>query len=194
MPILIHCYSCNSRKSVSEFYPDRSRSCGYSSRCKKCSYQKEVQARYRRTQKRKEQSKRYQEKRRSEPRYKERKRDLQRIWARKNSSTVRERRKRSYQENYAKNRVSYIFRTVVRKLLCRQQKPIWADNKKIREYYAETAAKGLTVDHIIPLKSPLVCGLHSVENFQMLTREENSAKGIKFRQDGLPLYFISMLI
>lgn len=36
------------------------------------------------------------------------------------------------------------------------------------------------VDHIVPLKHPFVCGLHAYANLQILTDEENKAKGNSF--------------
>lgn len=37
------------------------------------------------------------------------------------------------------------------------------------------------VDHIVPLKHPLVCGLHSDANTQIVTASYNAAKGNTFR-------------
>ena len=61
--------------------------------------------------------------------------------------------------------------------------PPWADKAQIAEAYR--AARLLTeqtgnlwhVDHIIPLRHPLVCGLHCVANLQLLPSGYNEAKG-----------------
>ena len=60
--------------------------------------------------------------------------------------------------------------------------PAWADKKTIKEFYR--VAKKLTentgiphqVDHIIPLRGELVCGLHVENNLQILTKAENIYK------------------
>lgn len=65
--------------------------------------------------------------------------------------------------------------------------PPWADKDEIKQIYAE--AKRLTeetgikyhVDHIIPLKHPLVCGLHVKENLTIITKEENLKKSNYFK-------------
>lgn len=49
--------------------------------------------------------------------------------------------------------------------------------EEIKDIYTEASGFSLTVDHIIPLKGELVCGLHVPWNLQLLTRSENSAKG-----------------
>lgn len=59
----------------------------------------------------------------------------------------------------------------------RERIPSWEKTENIKYYYMESRAKGLEVDHIVPINSDLVCGLHCVDNFQMLTREENASKG-----------------
>ena len=46
----------------------------------------------------------------------------------------------------------------------------------IKQFY-EGCPQGMNVDHIYPLKSDWVCGLHTLENLQYLTALENSAKG-----------------
>ena len=60
--------------------------------------------------------------------------------------------------------------------------PKWADRSVMREIYTE--AKRLTkagephhVDHIVPLDSPLVCGLHCPANLAPVRARENQSKG-----------------
>jgi 5-methylcytosine-specific restriction endonuclease McrA len=60
--------------------------------------------------------------------------------------------------------------------------PPWADVAAIDALYdlaarlsAETGIPH-EVDHIIPRRHPLVCGLHIPANLQVITKEENFAK------------------
>lgn len=60
--------------------------------------------------------------------------------------------------------------------------PAWADHDKIAEFYAESARltreTGIVhhVDHIVPLRSKWVCGLHVHTNLQVLPAAENQSK------------------
>lgn len=60
--------------------------------------------------------------------------------------------------------------------------PKWADLTAMSKFYEEaqrmTKETGIKhhVDHIIPLKGKVVCGLHVPENLQILTESENSRK------------------
>lgn len=64
--------------------------------------------------------------------------------------------------------------------------PKWADDALMLEFYVEAQmrkqATGIehAVDHIVPLQSPLVCGLHCQDNLQVITGVENSRKGNRF--------------
>ena len=54
--------------------------------------------------------------------------------------------------------------------------PKWADLEAMKSLYLEAGILGLEVDHIIPLKHALVCGLHVETNLQLLTRHQNRSK------------------
>lgn len=58
--------------------------------------------------------------------------------------------------------------------------PVWADLEAIKCVYQEAQYFGYQVDHIVPLQGKNVCGLHVVENLQILPPSENSRKGNKF--------------
>jgi hypothetical protein len=63
-----------------------------------------------------------------------------------------------------------------------QAKPAWADNEDISMWYevAEVLSRSgvkFEVDHIVPLRSKFVCGLHAHTNLQVLPAYLNHAKG-----------------
>jgi hypothetical protein len=69
--------------------------------------------------------------------------------------------------------------------------PSWADKAKIESIYEEAAVLNklnpeikYEVDHIIPLKNNLVCGLHTHDNLQILLATDNRAKKNLFFIDG----------
>lgn len=60
--------------------------------------------------------------------------------------------------------------------------PKWANKEKIKEIYvkahklSECSRIPHEVDHIIPLTSKLVCGLHNEYNLRIVTQKENREK------------------
>jgi len=57
--------------------------------------------------------------------------------------------------------------------------PVWLtseDRSKIRAIYKGAARRGLEVDHIIPIRNKIVCGLHVPWNLQLLSPTENKMK------------------
>jgi len=68
--------------------------------------------------------------------------------------------------------------------------PSWANQEAIRAIYAEAARltreTGIRhdVDHIYPLQSDVVCGLHCEANLQILTKIENIRKGNRMPENG----------
>ena len=69
-----------------------------------------------------------------------------------------------------------------RRALKVQATPHWANIDKIKDFYVRAKEMNKItgtkyhVDHIIPLRSPIVCGLHCHNNLQILTADENRKK------------------
>lgn len=80
--------------------------------------------------------------------------------------------------NYYNHKSEYVKRSIERKLHTKLATPSWARLDIIKDMY--DCAEGAHVDHIIPLRGELVCGLHVENNLQYLTPEENLRKGNKF--------------
>jgi hypothetical protein len=73
--------------------------------------------------------------------------------------------------------------------LKRKATPAWANLAAIDVLYIEAKRRELEtgvkwhVDHIVPLKSKLVCGLHVEANLVVLTASENIAKSNRYWPD-----------
>lgn len=93
-----------------------------------------------------------------------------------NGKRYRERNVDKVRAGYAERRAS--FRT-----------PSWANKEAIQQLYAEAAMLSkerkipYEVDHIVPLRSPIVCGLHCEFNLRVVTMEENRKKSNLFWPD-----------
>lgn len=80
----------------------------------------------------------------------------------------------------------------------RRATPPWADRKAIADTYkaaeAATAATGIvhSVDHIVPLNNPIVCGLHVAWNMRVLPLEENLRKGNGYWPD-MPMQQLALI-
>ena len=85
-------------------------------------------------------------------------------------------------KRYNENKHVYIQRVAKRKAAQLLATPLWASTEIINAIYKK--AKQMTVDtgvqhhvdHIIPLKSKVVCGLHVESNLQILTAKQNRSK------------------
>lgn len=58
--------------------------------------------------------------------------------------------------------------------------PLWAGEEAVQSVYEEAARLGLEVDHIVPLVSKIVCGLHCPANLQLLPKSQNASKSNRF--------------
>lgn len=97
------------------------------------------------------------------------------------------------QKHYRKNKEYYFERNIRNKKKYKKAQPIWANICEIRKIYATMrelnvkAGKNLyQVDHIIPLISNIVCGLHVENNLQILTSKENKIKSNIFNPNIYP--------
>jgi len=86
----------------------------------------------------------------------------------------------------ARNPDALAHNNALRRTRKQQATPQWADLDAIKALYREAARlkreTGLEwhVDHEIPLKHPLVCGLHVPANLRVIPRDANQSKGNKF--------------
>jgi hypothetical protein len=94
----------------------------------------------------------------------------------------RGRNNRTHGLSHTKEYKSY--KATKRKKRLKRQTPLWADAEKIRQIYIDRP-DGYHVDHIIPLKGELVCGLHVESNLQYLPAKENISKKNKFKESDL---------
>jgi len=101
-----------------------------------------------------------------------------RAWERANSERMR-RAAKEWAGNNRGKRNAVENRRRANKL---QAMPAWADEEVSRDLYTLAAVyrrAGIDahVDHIVPLQSKLVCGLHTPDNLTVLLARENISKG-----------------
>lgn len=133
---------------------------------------------------------------------KEKARDLTRQWREQNPERWRENNKawaaanrdkilaymRAYFKDHPDQRPPEIIRAnaALRRSRKRQAMPPWADKDEIAQVYKAARQRQIEtaemwhVDHIIPLKHDLVCGLHVVANLQIIPGSENLSKNNRF--------------
>lgn len=166
------CTKCGVEKPLSEFGKRSNRPCGIVGFCKACAA-----------------------KRAREWQASNKERDAQRkkVWRESNSELIYLLRKQWFDDNPEKRKLmakSYRARHPAKCSALHAEKrarklraePVWADRAKMQEIYAACAflTKETSiqhhVDHVIPLRSKVVCGLHNEFNLQILTAEDNQKK------------------
>lgn len=123
-------------------------------------------------------------------------REIGRESARRNMTPARS--ASAFSKWYAKTKVDGTYYKQVervtrrRRLISEHATPAWANNFFIEEIYdlaqLRTKATGIEwhVDHIVPLQSPIVCGLHVEQNMRVITAFENRSKRNRYWPD-MPL-------
>ena len=105
--------------------------------------------------------------------WKRRNYDKSKAWDRANPAAVR-----SMKNAWKRRNPHKILADVrVRQAAKLRAMPSWADRAAIDAIYAKARELGLEVDHQVPLRHPLVCGLHVEANLRPVTQEVNRAKG-----------------
>jgi 5-methylcytosine-specific restriction endonuclease McrA len=110
----------------------------------------------------------------------------QKLWYVNNPSACRAYNKK-WREN---NKVKYLAKSrrnaAERRARKLQATVPWADKVIINHIYSLAVAQSFltgepwAVDHIIPLKAPNVCGLHTEQNLRVICKSENLRKGNRF--------------
>jgi len=72
---------------------------------------------------------------------------------------------------------------VIRRTGIKQATPAWVNMQDIADVYMEAAYMQMQVDHIVPLRNPLVCGLHVWDNLQLMGAIANNRKGNRYWPD-----------
>lgn len=108
--------------------------------------------------------------------HKEQRASSNKLWRDKNAERIKIVAKRWYLLNPAKRREAVRRRDFSRI----SATPSWANRRAIVDIYNRAIELGLHVDHIVPLKHDLVCGLHVEWNLQLLTTKENRQKHNKW--------------
>lgn len=86
---------------------------------------------------------------------------------------------RKYLEDH---RAAYNARNAKRRAAKVQATPSWSDLKRIESVYAQ-CREGYHVDHIYPLISDWVCGLHVPENLQIIPMKDNLSKSNRYIEE-----------
>lgn len=76
----------------------------------------------------------------------------------------------------SRNASYFALHAAERRALMKIATPKWADQDAMTSFYQEAAYLGMQIDHIIPIKNPIVCGLHWEGNLQALNKEDNQHK------------------
>lgn len=167
------CTKCGCEKLPDAFSNDKQKRDGKSSACKVCvnKYQHEYKS-----------SRRELLKVKARARYTTAKNKCtatNKAWANKNKDKVSIAQKAWVKRNPAK----VAARNRKYQLSKRNAVPKWFDADKVASIYADARKYGLHVDHIVPIRSKLVCGLHVHTNLEALPEVINKSKSNKYWPD-----------
>lgn len=185
------CSNCEKTLPIDNFYFNRKRN-NYDYSCKTCVIQRSNAWQKSNPEKFKEISRK--SSRKFFENNPERRREISRAWYSRNIEAQRARIAENH-VRFAERRLAYRkwyekqfpektrARSNKRRAIKARAIPIWADFDAIKAIYVEAQKCGLEVDHIVPLNSKYVSGLHCEANMQLLPRLENIRKGNRWWPD-----------
>lgn len=188
------CKCCNIEKPFSNFYKAKTCVDGYRGDCKECFQSKRKPYYEANRESAKERTKEWSKNN------KQRKAETDKIYYQNNKEKIQEYKHRWYRENkqhkkeydkeYRKvNQYKYNENKARYKAKLKKASPKWltdAHKEEMKFYYwyakfcQDEINEKCSVDHIIPIQSDIVCGLHVPWNLQIMTQSENSSKGNRF--------------
>lgn len=191
---LFACCRCKESKQFSEFHADRSKKFGISNTCKTCAKEKSA-AWHANNRERaiKGGKERYMATRDAQLEYRRnwRKKNLAIVsaknaaWKSRNRDHVNAKNREWKQRNPAVLAANSARRRASRLLAT----PSWANHAAILDLYRQAAEltkkTGIAwhVDHVVPIRSRLVCGLHCESNMRVIEGRENIRKSNRFWPD-----------
>ena len=99
-------------------------------------------------------------------------------------------KRRAYSKEYSKRNPDKVAaKEARRRALKLNATPKWSDKDEILKFYeasrrlSELLGEWYHVDHIVPLVSDIVCGLHCEANLQILIGKDNLSKGNRYWLD-----------
>ena len=101
----------------------------------------------------------------------------QREWRKLNPDHAGNKAAKYKYKKSAKGRANNSKHLMARRTGMKHATPIWADLNAIGDVYMEAVYMQMQVDHIVPLRNPLVCGLHVWDNLQLMDAVKNNKKG-----------------
>lgn len=196
------CTKCDVEKNVGEYYKYKKGEHGVMAECKVCRKQYDAQRYAANKEARTEQNKTWNQANKNfvadyQKTYYNANKDVvakrRKAWYQTNKKTIAEQQKAYYEANkgiVAKQKAAYkkanrhLFNAhnAKRKANKLQATPAWVDLEAIKGMYQlatifNRTGMNLHVDHIIPLQSDLVCGLHYESNMQLMPASDNISKG-----------------
>ena len=170
------CPQCKTHKAKTEFYKNKAQFEGITAQCKECCKENAAKRRAEKPEVTREEVR--QAWKRGGKQYDATRSDAKRTYRTENDERLKE-----YFKAYRKaNRPKLTAYRAKARAVKQLATPTWANQKYITMFYEmaslESTRVGLPVevDHIVPLQSPLVCGLHNEFNLQLLLRSDNRAK------------------